>query len=88
MWVPNTDPSGSGLIVDRRFRGQEGADENAPLFFHLGVLGVTGFLMQDLEANSLDYVEVVSGIIVESKSPNGSIQPIPIFRPSPSAVER
>lgn len=57
MWVPNTDPSGSGLMVDRRFRGQEGADENAPLFFHLGVLGVTGFLMQDLEANSLDYVE-------------------------------
>ena len=24
---------------------------------HLGVLGVTGFLMQDLAANPLDYVE-------------------------------
>ena len=24
---------------------------------HLGVLGVTGFLMQDLKANPLDYVE-------------------------------
>src|SRR5580765_5425234 len=24
---------------------------------HLGVLGVTGFLMQDLQANPLDYVE-------------------------------
>ena len=25
MWVPNTDPSGSGLILNARFRGQEGA---------------------------------------------------------------
>lgn len=57
MWVPNTDPAGSGLIADTRFRGQEGAAENAPMHFHLGVLGVTGFLMQNLEANPLDYVE-------------------------------
>jgi feruloyl esterase len=57
MWVPNTDPSGSGLIVSTRFRGQEGAAENAPLHGHLGVLGVTGFLMRDLTANPLDYVE-------------------------------
>jgi len=57
MWVPNTAPAGSGLIADTRFRGQEGAAENAPLHFHLGVLGVTGFLMQDLKANPLDYVE-------------------------------
>jgi hypothetical protein len=57
MWVPNTDPAGSGLIADRRFRGQEGADENAPRHGHLGVLGVTGFLMQNLAANPLDYVE-------------------------------
>ncbi|MCY2954436.1 MAG: tannase/feruloyl esterase family alpha/beta hydrolase [Planctomycetota bacterium] len=57
MWVPNTDPAGSGLIADRRFRGQEGADANAPMHSHLGVLGVTGFLMQDLSANPLDYVE-------------------------------
>jgi feruloyl esterase len=57
MWVPNTDPSGSGLIADRRFRGQEGAAENAPMHSHLGGLGVTGFLMQDLSANPLDYVE-------------------------------
>jgi feruloyl esterase len=57
MWVPNTDPAGSGLIVDRRFRGQEGADANAPVHGHMGVLGVTGFLMQDLKANPLDYVE-------------------------------
>jgi feruloyl esterase len=57
MWVPNTDPAGSGLIADRRFRGQEGAADNAPMHGHLGVLGVTGFLMQDLSANPLDYVE-------------------------------
>ncbi len=57
MWVPNTDPSGSGLIADRRFRGQEGAGDNAPIHSQLGILGVTGFLMQNLSANPLDYVE-------------------------------
>jgi hypothetical protein len=57
MWVPNTDPSGSGLIVPNRYRGQEGAGDNAPLHSHLGSLGVTGFLMQNLKANPLDYVE-------------------------------
>ena len=57
MWVPNNDPAGSGLIEDSRYRGQEGAAENAPMHSHLGVLGVTGFLMQDLKANPLDYVE-------------------------------
>ena len=29
MWLPNTDPSGSGLISDVRFRGQEGAAPDA-----------------------------------------------------------
>jgi hypothetical protein len=57
MWVPNTDPSGSGLIERNRFIGQGGAAENARMHSHLGVLGVTGFLMQDLNANPLDYVE-------------------------------
>jgi len=57
MWAPNTDPGGSGLIADRRFRGQEGAADNAPIHSHLGVLGVTGFLFQNLSANPLDYVE-------------------------------
>jgi feruloyl esterase len=57
MWVPNTDPSGSGLILNGRFRGQEGAAADAPMHSHLGVLGVTGFLMKDLAANPLDYVE-------------------------------
>jgi feruloyl esterase len=57
MWVPNTDPSGSGLILPNRFRGQEGAGDDAPMHSHLGVLGVTGFLMEDLKANPLDYIE-------------------------------
>jgi len=57
MWLPNTDPSGSGLIVPNRYRGQEGAADNAPVHSHLGALGVTGFLMQNLKANPLDYVE-------------------------------
>ena len=57
MWVPNTDVSGSGLIESTRYQGQEGAPANARMHSHLGVLGVTGFLMQDLSANPLDYVE-------------------------------
>ena len=57
MWVPNIDPSGSGLIMNARFKGQEGATEDAPNHSHLGVLGVTGFLMKDIRANPLDYVE-------------------------------
>jgi hypothetical protein len=57
MWVPTTDPSGSGLILNARFKGQEGAAENAPRHSHLGVLGVVGFLMKDLSANPLDYTE-------------------------------
>ena len=57
MWVPNTDPGGSGLITDRRFQGQEGAPADAPMHAHLGVLGVTGFLMRNVKANPLDYTE-------------------------------
>ena len=57
MWAPNTDPSGSGLILPARFRGQEGAAAEAPMHSHLGVLGVTGFLMRNVSANPLDYVE-------------------------------
>ncbi len=57
MWTPNTDPSGSGLILNARFAGQEGAPESAAMHAHLGILGVTGFLMKDLSANPLGYVE-------------------------------
>jgi len=51
MWLPNTDPGGSGLIANTRFHSQEGAAENASPYNWIGVLGVTGFLMQDLHAN-------------------------------------
>lgn len=57
MWVPTTDPSGSGLIEANRFIGQQGAPADARMHAHLGVLGVTGFLMRDTSANPLDYVE-------------------------------
>ncbi|HMS68569.1 MAG TPA: tannase/feruloyl esterase family alpha/beta hydrolase [Saprospiraceae bacterium] len=57
MWLPSTGPNEMGLIEGSRFKGQEGAAENAPMHRHLGVAGVTGFLMQDLKANPLDYVE-------------------------------
>ena len=57
MWLPNTDPGGSGMIVTTRFRGQEGATESSPLYSWLGGPGVLGFLFKDLDANALDYVE-------------------------------
>jgi len=57
MWVPTTDPSGSGLILPARYKGQEGAATDAMMHSHLGVLGVTGFLMKNTSANPLDYVE-------------------------------
>lgn len=57
MWLPNTEPDGFGMISGQRFKGQEGAAENAGMHRSLGTLGVTGFLMQDLNANPLDYVE-------------------------------
>ena len=57
MWVPNTDPSGSGLILNARFQGRRAPPSGAPMHSHLGMLGVTGFLMKNLSANPLDYVE-------------------------------
>jgi feruloyl esterase len=57
MWVPNTDPSGSGIVANSRFLGQEGADANAGRYTWMGQLGVTGFLMKNLGANALDFTE-------------------------------
>jgi feruloyl esterase len=57
MWLPNTDPSGSGLIATSRFKGQEGAPDTAAPYAHIGVLGVIGMMMRDLTANTLDYTE-------------------------------
>jgi hypothetical protein len=57
MWLPNIEPDGFGTITKTRYKGQEGASENAPVHSSLGVLGVTGFLMQNISANPLDYIE-------------------------------
>ncbi len=57
MWTPTIEPDGFGMITDTRYKGQEGAGDDAPVFTHLGILGVIGFLMQDLSANPLDYRE-------------------------------
>ena len=57
MWLPNIEPDGFGMISGQRFKGQEGAAENSPIHNSLGTLGVTGFLMKDIKANPLDYVE-------------------------------
>lgn len=57
MWLPNVVPGDFGLITGTRYKGQEGASEGAPQHTHLGVVGVTGFLMRDINANPLDYIE-------------------------------
>ena len=57
MWLPTTEPDGFGMITGIRYKGQEGAGENAQVHNSLGSLGVTGFLMQNIKGNPLDYVE-------------------------------
>ncbi|HET9218608.1 MAG TPA: tannase/feruloyl esterase family alpha/beta hydrolase [Terriglobia bacterium] len=57
MWLPNTDVSGGSIIANTRFLGQEGAGANAGKYTWLGQLGVTGFLMKNLDANALDFTE-------------------------------
>jgi feruloyl esterase len=57
MWLPTTDPESFGTITPTRYKGQEGAPDDGPVYSTLGVLGVTGFLMHNLSANPLDYIE-------------------------------
>jgi len=57
MWVPSINPADMGVIANMRYKGQEGATDKSPMHSHLGVAGVTGFLMQDIKANPLDYTE-------------------------------
>ncbi len=57
MWLPNTDVSGGSIIANTRFLGQEGAGATAGKYTWMGQLGVTGFLMKNLDANALDYTE-------------------------------
>jgi hypothetical protein len=44
-----------GLFTGTRYRGQEGAAADAPVFATLGSDGVTGFMMQDVDGNPLDF---------------------------------
>jgi feruloyl esterase len=46
---------GGGLFTGQRYLGQEGAPADARAFTALGSIGVNGFMMQDIEANPLDY---------------------------------
>ena len=51
------DMSGSAIFTAKRYKGQEGASADARVHTHMAGLGVNGMLMQDLNANPLDYVE-------------------------------
>ncbi len=59
MWAPTSAVAGGGgfggLFAGQRYRGQEGAGDDAPVFSALGSLGVNGFMMQDVNANPLDF---------------------------------
>lgn len=57
MWLPSINPDDFGTITGSRYKGQEGADDKAQVHSSLGTIGVTGFLMLDIKANPLDYVE-------------------------------
>ena len=48
---------GGGLFTGQRYLGQEGAPADARVFSALGSIGVNGFMMQDINANPLDYDE-------------------------------
>src|SRR5690606_30682329 len=46
---------GGGLFSGERYVGQEGASDDARVFSALGSIGVNGIIMQDVDANPLDY---------------------------------
>lgn len=57
MWVANTEPRGDSLMNDQRFRGQEGAEPDAPIYSWRAEVMILGGLFQDYSANPLDYAE-------------------------------
>lgn len=68
MWVPTTEvvvgglppATGNALLNDIRYLGQEGAAADARMFAALGSVGTTGFLLKDLAANPVTFVEGAS----------------------------
>jgi pimeloyl-ACP methyl ester carboxylesterase len=72
MWAPTTAVANNfpamgnmappgGLLMPRRYRGQEGAEADAPVFTTLGTEGVTGIMMQNPAGNPLDYSDAEHG---------------------------
>jgi feruloyl esterase len=58
MWAPSTAVNGGmlgELFTDTRYRGQEGAADDAPVFEVLGTLGVIGFYLQDVNGDPLNF---------------------------------
>jgi feruloyl esterase len=60
MWPPSTEVAGGGmggnsLLTDGRSKGQEGAAADARMLGALGIQGVTGFVLGDLDANPVTY---------------------------------
>jgi hypothetical protein len=54
---PGGGGGGGGFLAGQRFNGQEGAPAGAPSFGNQGTIGVTGFVMQDLDANPIELDE-------------------------------
>jgi hypothetical protein len=48
---------GGGFLAGQRFKGQEGAPADARNFSNQGTIGVTGFVMKDLDANPIELDE-------------------------------
>ncbi len=64
----NMAPPGA-VFMSLRYKGQEGAAADAPLFTTLGTDGVTGFFMQDPSANPLDFDNAKHGKRHEQLAP-------------------
>jgi hypothetical protein len=54
---PGGGGGGGGFLAAQRFRGQEGAPADAPSFANQGTIGVSGFVMQNLDANPIELDE-------------------------------
>lgn len=57
------------VLMTQRYRGQQGAAADAPVFTTLGTDGVTGFFMRNPEANPLDFDEAKQGQRHEQLAP-------------------
>ena len=58
--MPPMAPPGA-LLMSQRYKGQQGAAADAPVFTTLGTDGVTGFFMQNPAANPLEFDNKLHG---------------------------